>query len=170
MLKIFTIEYVMSLMWMKQSLFWMKHQKENNWSLVFKSMDQLGNRVVVTKYIYCMYLEYHSVCPVVRIGTPLSPASECIPPHPPPEPKGVGTHPHAGEGGGVPIRTTCLLCCDGDGVYSRVFPPPLIFASYYQRSIHERGSVIEILTRLLRPRALVKVKEVLRREIRGLKV
>jgi hypothetical protein len=32
---------------------------------------------------YCIYVEYHSVCPLVRIGT-LSPASECSPPLPPP--------------------------------------------------------------------------------------
>jgi hypothetical protein len=48
-------------------------------------------------------LEYHSVCPLVRIGTPTpSPASECVPP---PEPKGGGgTHSTAGEG--VSIWTT----------------------------------------------------------------
>jgi hypothetical protein len=33
-------------------------------------------------YVYCLYPEYHSVCPLVRIGTPPppSPASECVPP------------------------------------------------------------------------------------------
>ncbi len=44
------------------------------------------------------YLEYHSVSPLVRIGTPIpSPASACVPP---PEPKGGGEHSPAGEGVG----------------------------------------------------------------------
>jgi hypothetical protein len=53
-----------------------------------------------------VYLEYHSVRPLVWIGTPpppiQSPASECVP-----WTNGRGTHSPAGEGvGGVPIRTT----------------------------------------------------------------
>ncbi len=50
-----------------------------------------------------IYLEYHSVCSLVRIGPPPLPvASAPLPP----EPKG-GTHSPAGEGvGAVPIRTT----------------------------------------------------------------
>jgi len=52
------------------------------------------------------YTEYHSVCPLVGIGTllpPLSPASVPLPP----VPKGGGAHSPAGEGlGGVPVPTT----------------------------------------------------------------
>jgi hypothetical protein len=48
-----------------------------------------------TKYVH-IYKEYHSVCPLVGIGTlppPLSPASMPLPP----EPKG-GAHSPAGKG------------------------------------------------------------------------
>jgi hypothetical protein len=52
-----------------------------------------------------IYKEYHSVCPLVGIGTlptPLSPASVPLPPEP-----GEGGLTPAGEGvGGVPIPTT----------------------------------------------------------------
>jgi hypothetical protein len=44
------------------------------------------------KYCTYIYLEYHSVCPLVRNGTPtLSSASECAPP----EPKGGGGGPNS---------------------------------------------------------------------------
>jgi hypothetical protein len=69
-----------------------------------------------------IYLEYHSVCPLVGIGTPTPfPASEFLPPHRN-QREGGGTRLRvrgwggAGAGGGVPIRTTekslalCLLC------------------------------------------------------------
>jgi hypothetical protein len=50
-----------------------------------------------------IYLEYHSVCPLVRIGTP-SPADECVPPEPK---RGGGKHTRLGVmGWGVPIWTT----------------------------------------------------------------
>jgi hypothetical protein len=61
------------------------------------------------------YLEYHSVCPLVRIGTPStpSPASECARP---PGTKG-GTYSAAGEAVGGPNSddwrkglVICLLC------------------------------------------------------------
>jgi hypothetical protein len=49
------------------------------------------------------YLEYHSVCPLVRIGTPHPLSRERVYPHQ--ESKG-GEHSPAGEGvGRVPIRT-----------------------------------------------------------------
>jgi hypothetical protein len=50
-----------------------------------------------TKYIH-IYLEYHNVCPLVRIGTP-SPASECVHLTPPP-PESPGGHTRLGGGGG----------------------------------------------------------------------
>jgi len=56
-----------------------------------------------------IYLEYHSISALVRIGTPTpSPASECVPP-----PR-VGTHSSAGECVGGPNsddwRKSLLLC------------------------------------------------------------
>ncbi len=54
-------------------------------------------------YFLCIYLEYHSVCPLVRIGTPpflLSPQASLSRPQ---EPKGGGTHSPAGEWEGGPI-------------------------------------------------------------------
>ncbi len=33
------------------------------------------------KVLVHIYLKYHSVCHLVRNGTPLTPASECVPPH-----------------------------------------------------------------------------------------
>jgi hypothetical protein len=62
------------------------------------------------------YIEYHSVCPLVGIGTlppPLSPASVPLPPEP-----GGGAHSPAGEGLGESqfrrlekkLSTLCLLC------------------------------------------------------------
>jgi hypothetical protein len=62
--------------------------------------------VQTTKYIH-IYLEYHSVCPLVGTGTPhpLSRKRMCTPP--PPQPKEGGTHSPKGEGvDGVPIPTT----------------------------------------------------------------
>ncbi len=53
-----------------------------------------------------IYIEYHSVCPLVGIGTP-----------PPPEPKGGGTHSPSGEGVRSPNAddwrksfSLCLVC------------------------------------------------------------
>jgi hypothetical protein len=54
-------------------------------------------RDVMAQITY-IYLEYHSVCPLVRIGTP-SPADECIPPEPK---RGGGTHSSGREGVGGP--------------------------------------------------------------------
>jgi hypothetical protein len=56
------------------------------------------------------YIEYHSVCPLVEIGTPPLPipqASEYSPP-PPETKRGGGAHSPVcgGGGGGVPIPTT----------------------------------------------------------------
>ncbi len=61
-----------------------------------------------------IHLEFHSVCPLVGIGTPNpSHTSECVPP----EPKGGGAHSPAGEGWGGPNSedwrkslALCLLC------------------------------------------------------------
>jgi hypothetical protein len=52
-----------------------------------------------------IYIEHHSVCPLVRIGPPplLSPASDCVAPS---EAKGGGTLVRGWGSGGVPIRTT----------------------------------------------------------------
>jgi hypothetical protein len=44
-------------------------------------------------------LEYHSVCPLVRIGTPHSPSPASV--WVPPGTKGWGAHSPAGEGVGV---------------------------------------------------------------------
>jgi hypothetical protein len=52
-----------------------------------------------------IYLEYHSVCPIDRIGTPPpipSPASECVSPGT----KGGGGTLSCGCGVGVPVRST----------------------------------------------------------------
>jgi hypothetical protein len=56
-----------------------------------------------------IYLEYHSVCPHVRIGIPctLTQAS-CVPP---PEPKGERTHSLAGEGPNSYDRRKSLVLC-----------------------------------------------------------
>ncbi len=55
-----------------------------------------------------VYLEYHSVCPLVGIGTrpppPLGEAS--VQPPPPPWIKGGDTLARGWGGGGIPIRTT----------------------------------------------------------------
>jgi hypothetical protein len=77
-----------------------------------------------TKYISIIYLEYHSACPFVGIGTlppPLSPASV----HLPPEPKG-GAHSPAGKGLGSPYSddwrkslALCLLCGAQYSVFTR---------------------------------------------------
>jgi hypothetical protein len=66
-----------------------------------------------------LFTEYHSVCPLVGIGTlppPLSPASVPLPP----EPKGGGGTLPAGEGLGSPNSDNwrkslalCLLCYMG---------------------------------------------------------
>jgi hypothetical protein len=53
----------------------------------------------ITKYVL-LHKEYHSVCPLVGIGTlptPLSPASVPLPPEP-----GGGAHSPTGEGLGSP--------------------------------------------------------------------
>jgi hypothetical protein len=57
--------------------------------------------------IYCIYLEYHNVCPIVRIRTPPPPFPQASVPLPP-EPKGGGmTHSPAGEGVGAPNSDDC---------------------------------------------------------------
>ncbi len=64
-----------------------------------KALFRLAHKVHI-------YLEYHSVCPLVRIGTPTpSPPSECAPP---PGTKGRERNCLRGRewGGGVPITTT----------------------------------------------------------------
>jgi hypothetical protein len=67
------------------------------WKVVFCNQNLYSYKVHTC-------LEYPSVCPLVRIGTPTpSPASECVPP---PEPKGGHTCLRAGEGVGAPIRKT----------------------------------------------------------------
>jgi hypothetical protein len=67
-----------------------------------------------------MYLEYHSVYPLVRIGTP--------PPTPsslPSEPKG-GTHSSGGEGvGGSQFGRLCLYSVSPPIPYFTVFPTAL---------------------------------------------
>jgi hypothetical protein len=76
----------------------------------YKSMNKSTEQKVHT---YCMFLEFHSVCPLVRIGTPPtpSPPSKCVPP----KPKG-GTDSPAGEGWGgsqfgrLESLALCLLC------------------------------------------------------------
>ncbi len=65
-----------------------------------QAVQKTDPRDVVAQSAY-IYLEYRSVCPLVRIGTP-SPADECVPP----EPKRGGTHSSGGEGVGVTIWTT----------------------------------------------------------------
>jgi hypothetical protein len=63
------------------------------------------------------YLEYHSVCPVVGIGTPPPPLPQASV-HPlPPEPKGGNALAYGRGGGVVPIRT------GGEKVY-RLFLHP----------------------------------------------
>jgi hypothetical protein len=60
-----------------------------------------------------IYREYHSVCPLVRIGAPHHPLSRkrvC-----PPQPKGMGTHACGRGGGGSQFRRlekkiSCLIC------------------------------------------------------------
>jgi hypothetical protein len=69
-----------------------------------KWSDQFLARLPTSQSTYCIYLEYHSICPIVRIGTPTpSPASQCVPPriH-----GGRGHTPAGEEVWGVPIRTT----------------------------------------------------------------
>jgi hypothetical protein len=64
-----------------------------------------------------VYLEYQSVCPLVRVGTlhPLSYKRVC-----PPQNQKGGTHSPADEGVGVPIRTT------GEKAYHSVYYVPRI--------------------------------------------
>jgi hypothetical protein len=68
----------------------------NLWWLRSRDFNTGGGYLAGTKYsAYCIYKEYHSVCPLVGIGTlqpRLSPASMPLPP----EPKGA--HSPAGEG------------------------------------------------------------------------
>jgi hypothetical protein len=68
-----------------------------------------------TEHKVHIYIEYHSVCPLVGIGTlppPLSPASVPLPPK-----QGGGAHSPAGEGVGESkfrrlekTLALCLLC------------------------------------------------------------
>jgi hypothetical protein len=60
-----------------------------------------GHWGILSKARSKVYLEYHSVCPLVRIGTPPPPLPQASVSSP--EPKGEeGTHSPAGEGVGVP--------------------------------------------------------------------
>ncbi len=97
-----------------------------------------------TKVIYTYYLEYHSVCPLVEIGTPppLSRKRVC---HPPPEPKGGGgTHAPAGEGMGGPNSddwrkslALCLVCvCTVHGIENNSIFSQYI---YYLHYVHEKN-------------------------------
>ncbi len=72
-----------------------------------KARKGLVNQSVQKNHKVHTYKEYHSVCPLVGIGTlptALSPASVPLPP----EPGGGGgvTRPYGGGVGGVPITTT----------------------------------------------------------------
>jgi hypothetical protein len=79
--------------------------------MLYQQSDQIGHKVRIFK-------EYHSVCPLVGIGTlptPLSPASVPLPPEP--WWGGGGAHSPAGEGlGESKFRrrrkslALCLLC------------------------------------------------------------
>jgi hypothetical protein len=62
--------------------------------------------VAATTYSYI--LEYHSVCPLVRIGTPPPPLPQASVS---PRNQREGHTPPAGEGVGVPIRTTGENAC-----------------------------------------------------------
>jgi hypothetical protein len=59
-------------------------------------------QLVLKKHKVHIYLEYHSVCSLGRIGTPHLTLGECVPP---PGTKGQDTLVWLG-GWGVPIRTT----------------------------------------------------------------
>jgi hypothetical protein len=57
---------------------------------------------IPVKGLYVLYLEYKSVCPYVRIGSPPLPLASVSPP----EPKGG----YGGGGGGQFGRALCILC------------------------------------------------------------
>ncbi len=54
-----------------------------------------GGRVLRVNHKEHIYKKYHSVCPLVGIGSPPPPLSPASVPHPP-EPKGGGAHSPAG--------------------------------------------------------------------------
>ncbi len=74
----------------------------------------LGSCLEISYHIVHIYKEYHSLCPLVGIGTlpsPISPASVPLPPEPP---KG-GAHSPAGAGLWLSqfrrlVKSLCLLC------------------------------------------------------------
>jgi hypothetical protein len=102
------------------------HKRGNNCYVVFKRnvLHQPGNRVVHKIHIY---LEYHSVCPLVGIGTP-HPLTDCAPPL-----------NQGGGGGGThsddwrKSLALCLLCGVGvrGGTASFRPPPPLSAAGFW---------------------------------------
>jgi hypothetical protein len=55
-------------------------------------------------HIVLIYTEYHSVCPLVGIGTPPTPLQQASVPYP--LNQRVGGHTRLRVGGGVPIPTT----------------------------------------------------------------
>ncbi len=65
-----------------------------------------------TKYIYGCLSSRSNLDPPIP-----SPEIECVNPT---EPTGEGTHSHAGEGVGVPIRTTTVLCLLYDADYPKL--------------------------------------------------
>ncbi len=77
------------------------------WSIPCRKDDILSTQLILLLLqMRCAqehkYLEYHSVCPLVRIGTPPPPFSQAsVPP-----PKGVVNTGLRVRGWGVPIRTT----------------------------------------------------------------
>jgi hypothetical protein len=58
---------------------------------IFRSAAHITEKFKSSQHKVCIYLEYHSVCPLVRIGIPPPPLPQASPPPPT---------------GGVPILTT----------------------------------------------------------------
>ncbi len=73
-----------------------------NYIKIFRGSVRYGHKVHI-------YLEYHKVCLLVRIGTRLSHKRMC----PSPEPKGGHARLRVRGRGGVPILSVCLLCVHG---------------------------------------------------------
>ncbi len=93
------------------------------------------------------YIEYQSISPVVRIGSPrtLSPASECAPP--PLKPRGWGNTRLRLMGRGEPIRTTGEKACHS--VYSVTFVPVLFYRCTVWKSTRSSSGLYS------RPRVVV---------------
>jgi hypothetical protein len=62
----------------------------------FKFKIQITSLYGCCNYTYChkvlIYIEHHSVCPLVGIGTPPTPLPQARVPSPPPPPQRVGGH------------------------------------------------------------------------------